>query len=159
MKTFSSAVLFLAGLAAASPVQQQTRQSAGPYQIAAFTASKTHNSGFCRFDFDVSAPGLEGAVHCNAYLDAGFSGATWLAYVYEGAGKCNNSAVSWTFFQPHAEGSGAALNVTVNGVKGLHAIPPEHISVSLNDEENPFDNDVAYAGPKEFEITQFEETA
>jgi hypothetical protein len=48
MKTFSSAVLFLAGLAAASPVQQQTRQSVGPYEIAAFSAAKTHNSGFCR---------------------------------------------------------------------------------------------------------------
>ncbi|EAQ91725.1 predicted protein [Chaetomium globosum CBS 148.51] len=157
MKTFSSAVLLLAGLAAATPVQQ-TRQSVGPYDIAGFTAAKTHNSGYCRFDFDVSAPGLEGDVHCSAYLDAGFSGATWLALVYEGAGNCNNDAVTWTFFQSSAEGSGASLNVTVNGVKGLYAIPPEDISVNLNDEENPFDNDVAYSGPKEFQITEFEET-
>ncbi|KAK3295214.1 uncharacterized protein B0H64DRAFT_322969 [Chaetomium fimeti] len=158
MKTFSSAVLFLAGLAAASPVQQQTRQSVGPYQIAEFSASKRHNSGYCDFAFDVSAPGLEGAAHCTASLDAGFSGATWLANVYEGAGKCDDSAVTWTFFQSHAEGSGASLNVTVNGVKGLRDIPPEDISVRLNDEANPFDNDVAYAGPKAFEITEFEET-
>jgi hypothetical protein len=116
------------------------------------------NRSLSSFDFDVSAPGLEGDVHCNAYLDAGFSGATWLANVYEGAGKCNNDAVSWTFFQSSAAGSGASLNVTVNGVKGLYAIPPSDITVSLNDEENPFDNDVAYSGPKEFQITKFEET-
>ncbi|KAL2150511.1 hypothetical protein VTH82DRAFT_7074 [Thermothelomyces myriococcoides] len=140
--------LFLAALAAASP---------GPYHISEFTASKIHNSGTCFYDFDVTAPGLEGAVHCRASADAGFSGATWLALVYEGLGTCNNSAVSWTFSQPTSPiGADASFNVTVNGVKGLHTIPGSDITVNLNDEPNPFDNDVYYSGPKEFDITRFE---
>jgi hypothetical protein len=77
--------------------------------------------------------------------------------VYEGAGKCDNAAVSWTFFQPTTTGSGATLNVTVDGVKGRYAIPAEDITVRLNSEPNPFDNDVAYTGSRAFEITEFVE--
>ncbi|KAK4157162.1 hypothetical protein C8A00DRAFT_29872 [Chaetomidium leptoderma] len=158
MKTVSSAALFLAGLATASPLQQQeTRQSAGPYEITNFSASKVHLSGYCNYAFDVSAPGLSSPAHCKAYLDSGFSGATWLALVYEGAGNCDNEAVTWTFFQPTTEGSGATFNVTVNEVKGTYAVPAEDITVTLNSEPNPFDNDVAYSGPKDFAITEFEE--
>lgn len=77
--------------------------------------------------------------------------------MYEGAGKCDNDAVSWTFFQPHTTASsGATFNVTVKGVKGVYAVPAKDITVSLNDEQNPFDNDVAYTGPKAFDITRFE---
>lgn len=105
----------------------------------------------------MSAPGLSTPAHCTAYLDAGFSGATWLAYVYEGAGNCDNDAVTWTFYQPTTEGSGATFNVTVDGVKGTYAVPAGDITVRLNDEPNPFDNDVAYSGPKAFQITNFAE--
>jgi hypothetical protein len=153
MKPFSS-ILLLAGLATASPV---ARQTTGPYDITNFSASKVHLSGYCNFAFDVAAPGLSAPSHCTAYLDAGFSGATWLANVYEGAGKCDNAAVSWTFFQPTTTGSGATLNVTVDGVKGRYAIPAEDITVRLNSEPNPFDNDVAYTGSRAFEITEFVE--
>jgi hypothetical protein len=48
MKTFSSAVLLLAGLATASPMRQEARQTAGPYEITNFSASKVHLSGFCK---------------------------------------------------------------------------------------------------------------
>ncbi len=76
--------------------------------------------------------------------------------MYAGAGNCANEAVTWTFYQPNTAGSGATFNVTVNGVKGTYAVPAGDITVSLNDEPNPFDNDVAYTGPKAFEITEFE---
>lgn len=46
MKSFTSAVLLLAGLATASPVQ--TRQEQGPYEVSSFSASKIHNSGTCK---------------------------------------------------------------------------------------------------------------
>ncbi len=107
-----------------------------------------------RYNFDVSAPGLSSPAHCTAYLDAGFSGATWLAYVYEGAGNCNDSAVTWAFYDP-TSGGDATFNVTVNGERGTYTVPEGDITVELNDEENPFDNDVAYTGPKGFEITEF----
>ncbi|KAL2177439.1 uncharacterized protein P884DRAFT_329754 [Thermothelomyces heterothallicus CBS 202.75] len=153
MKFCSSVALFLAALATANPV---SHHGSGPYHISEFYASKIHNSGTCIYDFDVTAPGLDGAVHCHASVDAGFSGATWLAYVYEGAGNCNNSAVAWTFFQPASPvGSDAQFNVTVNGVKGRRIIPGSDISVNLNNETNPFDNDVYYSGPREFDITEF----
>ena len=119
--------------------------------------SLTNVSRYLSYGFDVSAPGLSAPAHCSAYLDSGFSGSTWLAYVYEGAGNCDNDAVTWTFYQPTAEGSGATFNVTVDGVKGTYAVPATDITVRLNDEPNPFDNDVAYSGPKAFEITDFEE--
>jgi len=48
MQTFSSTVLFLAGLVTASPLQHATRQSAGPYDITNFSASKVHLSGYCK---------------------------------------------------------------------------------------------------------------
>lgn len=108
-----------------------------------------------RYDFDVASSNIDGGTtHCSAYLDAGFSGATWLAYVYEGAGNCTNSAVTWTFFHP-SSGGDATFNVTVKGVKGRYIVPKKDITVSLNDEANPFDNDVAYTGPKSFLITDF----
>ena len=102
----------------------------------------------------MDAPSLDAPTHCSAYLDAGFSGATWLAYIYDGAGNCTNPAVTWTFFDP-SSGGDATFNVTINGVKGRYIVPEMDITVWLNDEANPFDNDVAYTGPKNFKITDF----
>ncbi|KAL2161784.1 hypothetical protein VTH06DRAFT_7568 [Thermothelomyces fergusii] len=155
MKLFSLVPFFLAPLAAASPVR---RDGPGPYHISEFYASKIHNSGTCSYDFYVTAPSLDGAVvRCHALADTGFSGATWLALVYEGAGACNSSAVTWTFWQPTwPVGSDAQLSVTVHGVRGVRVVPGSDITVSLNDEQNPFDNDVYYSGPREFDITEFE---
>lgn len=110
-----------------------------------------------RYDFNVDAPYLDAPTHCSANLDAGFSGATWLAYVYEGAGKCDNAAVTWTFLHPSTSGGAdATFNVTVNGIKGTYIVPSKDITISLNNETNPFDNDVAYTGPKNFKITDFD---
>lgn len=118
-----------------------------------------HLANFGRFNFDVSAPALSTPAHCSAYLDAGSSSATWLAYVYEGAGNCSDSAVTWTFYQPANNGvsTAATFNVTVGGEQGTYVVPAEHITVWLNDAQNPYDNDVAYTGPKEFEITEFKQ--
>ncbi|KAL2194722.1 hypothetical protein P885DRAFT_42438 [Corynascus similis CBS 632.67] len=156
MKSFTSAALFLAALATASPVKRQDLDFV--FQITGFTASKIHNSGFCNYDFDVGVPGLlNGTAHCRAYLDSGFSGATWLANVYEGAGNCDKAGITWTFNDPIPEGKDAHLNVTINGYKGLYTIPADQIIVNANDPENPFDEDVYYGGPKDFVITEFEE--
>lgn len=48
MKTCISAVTILASLATASPLQHASRQSAGPYDITNFSASKVHLSGYCK---------------------------------------------------------------------------------------------------------------
>ncbi|KXX77650.1 hypothetical protein MMYC01_205977 [Madurella mycetomatis] len=150
MKAVSA--ILLAGLASANPLRQESRQTVGPYEISGFTASKAHLSAFCRYNFNVSAPALSAPAQCSAYVDSGSSGATWLAYVYEGAGNCDNDAVTWTFFHP-TSGGAATFNVTIDGARGTYTVPASDITVSLNDEENPFDNDVAYTGPREFEIT------
>lgn len=111
------------------------------------------------FAFDVSTHGIAEPAHCTASADAGFSGATYLALIYEGLGKCDNADVTWTFYQPSAVETAppkdATLNVTINGVRGTYIIPGSDITASLNDKENPFDNDVAYTGPKAFSITKF----
>lgn len=153
MKTISSAII-LAGLVSTSPLPRGTQSSAGPYEISGFSASKGHLSGYCSYDFYVLAPALLKPAHCSAYVDAGFSGATWLASV--SAGSCDNSTVSWTFYQPTTGGGGATFNVTVAGIKGMYKVPAEDITIRLNDEPNPFDNDVAYTGPQVFKIVNFE---
>ncbi|KAK4443524.1 hypothetical protein QBC34DRAFT_336737 [Podospora aff. communis PSN243] len=153
----SATILVLAGLVTASPPFHPgpgPHKRPGPYLISEFSAAKGHMTGYCQYDFDVRARRLDGAVHCSANLDAGFSGATWLANVWEGAGHCNNTAVTWTFF--HSSGQDATFNVTVNGVKGMYVVPAKDITVNLNNETNPFDNDVWYTGPKSFKISKFE---
>jgi len=62
--------------------------------------------------------------------------------------------VTWTFFHP-SSGGDAVFNATIKGVKGRYIVPQKDITVSLNDEANPFDNDVAYTGPKNFLISDF----
>ncbi|KAK0742084.1 hypothetical protein B0T21DRAFT_381786 [Apiosordaria backusii] len=159
---FSLTTMFLAGvgLTTANPVPapQADTTAPGPYHISGFFASKAHLSSYCRFEFNVSAPSLPDPVTCSAYLDTGFSGATWLAYVYEGAGNCNSGAVTWTFWHPRGaetDRNDAVFNVTVDGEKGTYIVPKEDIIVNLNDVNNPFDNDVFYGGPREFDIVEF----
>ncbi|KAK5656849.1 hypothetical protein OQA88_4397 [Cercophora sp. LCS_1] len=158
MKNIIPAIVFvLAGLAdlAATLSHHGRDDTRGPYNISEFSASKGHNSGYCRYGFNVSAPSLDAPTHCGAYVDAGFSGATWLAFVYDGVGNCTNTAVTWTFFHP-TNGGDATFNVTVHGLKGRYIVPQKDITVSLNDEDNPFDNDVAYTGPKDFKVSDFD---
>jgi len=95
-------------------------------------------------------------VHCSALVDGGFSGYTKLPYVYPGLGKCDDDAVTWTFLQPDT-GKDATFNVTVGGVKGEYHVPESDISCWVGDEANPFDDYVAYTGPTEFSITEFED--
>ncbi|KAK4182818.1 hypothetical protein QBC35DRAFT_478741 [Podospora australis] len=152
MKSIISATILLSSLASATPV----RREPGPYEITNFFASKTHNSAHQTFDFFVTAPSLPEPVNCHAGLDGGFGGATWLAYVWDG--KCDNPAVTWTFNNPMVEynvANPAIFNVTVDGVRGTYNMPARDITVWLNNEPNPFDNDVAYTGPANFSITQF----
>ncbi|KAK4205097.1 hypothetical protein QBC40DRAFT_271708 [Triangularia verruculosa] len=160
MKSIISLITVFAGLTTATPVPapQTDTTAAGPYHISGFFASKAHLSSYCRFEFNITGPTLSGPVSCSAYLDTGFSGATWLAYVYQGVGNCNSDAVTWTFWHPRGaetDRNDAVFNVTVDGVKGTYVVPKEDIFVNLNDEGNPFDNDVSYAGPREFDITDF----
>ena len=74
--------------------------------------------------------------------------------VSPGVGKCDTDAVSWTFFDP-TSGGNAQFNVTIAGVTGLRIIPESDISINLNNEPNPFDNDVYYSGPRNFSIDSF----
>ncbi|KAK4163729.1 hypothetical protein QBC43DRAFT_238553 [Cladorrhinum sp. PSN259] len=159
MKSFTSAILLLAGIASANPVSQaEPRQTTpGPYQITEFFASKTHNSGYCYFEFNVTAPSLSEPVSCRANNDAGFSGAHWLAYIYEGLSQCTHPAVSFEFFQERtfdAAGTPGSLNVTIDGVKGSYTIPASQI-VARENGPSPFDDDVSYQGPRNFEIVDF----
>ena len=93
---------------------------------------------------------------CSALVDGGFSGYTKLPYVYAGLCKCDSDAVTWTFLQPDT-GADATFDVTIDGVKGVYHVPASDISYWVGDEANPFDDDVAYTGPTEVSITEFEE--
>ncbi|KAH8882266.1 hypothetical protein GQ53DRAFT_734003 [Thozetella sp. PMI_491] len=152
MKTSTPLFLALSGLASAGPIKE-TRQTQ-PWQITGFFASKIHNSGTCNYSFNVTAPGLSQPAQCRASADAGFSGATWLAMIYQGIGNCDNDAVTWTFFDP-TSGGDAQFNVTIGGVTGMYTVPEADIKINLNNETNPFDNDVYYGGPKDFCIDTF----
>lgn len=112
------------------------------------------------FEFNLTSPTLPSTppVYCWASVELGFSGATWLGYVYQGLGHCDNERVDWTFNHPRGaetDRNDAVFNVTVDGVLGTYRVPKEDIYVNLNDEGNPFDNDVSYSGPREFEIVDF----
>ena len=107
------------------------------------------------FEFQVTSPTLTTPATCTAYLDSGFSGSWWLASVWPGAGKCDNAAVDWTFYQQQAfDDTPANFSVTIDGVEGRYTIPKEDISVSVNG-NSPFDDDVYYSGPRDFEIVEF----
>ncbi|KAM7182718.1 hypothetical protein V8F33_014075 [Rhypophila sp. PSN 637] len=147
-----SAALVLAGLATAAPTQTQNPEDL-EYYVTNFFASKGHNTGYCIYTFDVAGPTISQPAHCTAYVDAGFSGATWLALVWNGT--CDNDAVKWTFSDPVDPSGDALFQVSINNITGNYTVPAEDITVWLNDEPNPFDNDVAYTGPKEFYITKF----
>jgi hypothetical protein len=123
--------------------------------LCSVTLSITHKDR--SYSFTVSDQALAIVeTHCSAVVDGGFSGYTKLPFVWEGLGKCDSAAVTWTFFQADM-GSDATFNVTVGGVKGVYHMPGADISFWVNDEANPFDDDVSYTGPTEFLITDFEE--
>ncbi|KAK4207674.1 hypothetical protein QBC37DRAFT_354890 [Rhypophila decipiens] len=154
----TSAVLLFAGLTTAAPTDEG--KACPPpahlkYHITNFSAAKGHMSGYCRYEFDVAGPRMATPkpAHCTAYVDAGFSGATWLALVWNGT--CDNDAVKWTFSDPVDPSGDALFQVSINNITGNYTVPAKDITVWLNDEPNPFDNDVAYTGPKEFYITEF----
>ncbi|KAK3372683.1 hypothetical protein B0H63DRAFT_564060 [Podospora didyma] len=151
MKTFSTGALLFVNLLNVVPSLQAPVEPLA-YHISGFSASKGHNSGYCSYAFDVSTPSLASPAHCTAYVDAGFSGATWLALVWNGT--CNNDAVKWYFTDP-TQGGDALFKVSINGITGNYTVPEKDITVWLNNEPNPFDNDVAYTGPTEFDITTF----
>lgn len=127
-----------------------------------FTDLRDHS-----YHFKIAAPGPDSPVlTCSAFNDAGFSGATWLALVYDG--KCQDAAgqtvqaVKWTFSQAPANGTAAAdayFGLTYNDAAafrvyvGSYVIPGAQVSVRLNEEPNPFDNDVSYVGPQDFRFT------
>ncbi|KAK0670308.1 hypothetical protein QBC41DRAFT_272947 [Cercophora samala] len=158
----SLATAALIGLSSSTPVPDTTTATPGPYHISGFFASKPHLSSGCHFEFNLTAPSLPGPdpVYCWASVELGFSGATWLGYVYQGLGRCTSDRVAWTFNHPRGaetDRNDAVFNVTVDGVRGTYRVPKEDIYVNLNDERNPFDNDVSYAGPGEFEVGEFPE--
>ncbi|KAM7213603.1 hypothetical protein V8F06_010989 [Rhypophila decipiens] len=147
----TSAVLLFAGLATAAPTDEG--KACPPpahlkYHVTSFDAAKGHMSGYC-----TNSTSQALAAHCTAYVDAGFSGATWLALVWNGT--CDNDAVKWTFSDPVDPSGDALFQVSINNITGNYTVPAKDITVWLNDEPNPFDNDVAYTGPKEFYITEF----
>ncbi|KAK4655494.1 hypothetical protein QC762_302880 [Podospora pseudocomata] len=155
-----AAAAALVGLSNSTPVPDATAAAHGPYHISGFFASKPHLSSGCRFEFNLTSPTLPSTppVYCWASVELGFSGATWLGYVYQGLGHCDNERVDWTFNHPRGaetDRNDAVFNVTVDGVLGTYRVPKEDIYVNLNDEGNPFDNDVSYSGPREFEIVDF----
>ncbi|KAK3986588.1 hypothetical protein QBC44DRAFT_332940 [Cladorrhinum sp. PSN332] len=161
MKSFTSTILLLVGLANSTPITQlEARQiipGPNPYQIHNFFASKVHNSASCSFSFSVTSPTLTTPVNCSVGgLDSGWSGSWWLASVYPGVGKCDDSSVTWEYYQQHAfEDTPADFYVTIDGVKGKYVIPKEDISVSENG-PSPFDDDVSYSGPADFQIIDFD---
>ncbi|KAI1333535.1 hypothetical protein F5Y15DRAFT_342188 [Xylariaceae sp. FL0016] len=155
--TFSATIAAFATLGACASIP---RDAVGPWEVTGFSASKGHLSSYCSYSFSITRPSSTEAVTCSGSFDAGSSGATNLAYVY--AGACDDEAVTWTFSNA-ANGGGDVAEpayLTVSWADegsmtqvGSYTIPGDQISISLNEEPNPYDNDVAYVGPKDFEIT------
>ncbi|KAK4228097.1 hypothetical protein QBC38DRAFT_362671 [Podospora fimiseda] len=160
MKSFTSTILLLAGLTTANPItQSQPRQTTpSPYQISTFYASRTHNSYSCNYEFTLTSSTLPTPITCSARgLDSGFTGSPWLASVYPGTGNCNDTRVTWEFYQPKRfDGETPAdFYVTIDGVKGKYVIPKEDFTLTPNG-PSPFDDDFYYSGPQEFEVVDFD---
>ncbi|KAK6819354.1 hypothetical protein PG990_010675 [Apiospora arundinis] len=162
---FATGLLSLAGAAPLAP-----REGSDLYwPVTEFSAAKGHNTGYTSYSFKIAAPAPDSPVlTCTAYNDAGFSGASWLALVYDG--KCKDAsgnaveAAKWKFSQSPANGTTAAdayFSFEYNDqaafryYTGTYVIPGSQVRVDLNQEPNPFDTDVYYVGPKEFRFTNF----
>lgn len=112
-------------------------------------------------------------LECQLSRDAGSSGATSLPFVWATAAPCRDAAgnvvdnMQWTFSQAAPDpdtpsvSKDATFNVTYSEqpntvYRGTYVIPGSQIYVDLNDEANPYDNDVGYGGPQEFRFTDIQ---
>lgn len=134
-----------------------------------FRLTHTHS-----YHFKIALPKPDSPVlECRLSRDAGSSGATSLPYVWPTAAPCKDAAgnvvekMQWTFSQAApdqntpAVSKDATFNVTYSEqpntvYRGTYVIPGSQIYVYLNDEANPFDNDVGYGGPQEFRFTDIQ---
>ncbi|KAK8091356.1 hypothetical protein PG994_000861 [Apiospora phragmitis] len=174
---FSKVIALAAGLvsfAGASPIAPGTGNDLY-WPVTEFQASKPHLSTYVNYHFKIAVPKPDSPVlECRLSRDAGSSGATSLPYVWAGAAPCQDAdgnvveAMTWTFSQaaPDKEtptvSKDATFNVTYSGAlpntvyRGTYTIPGSQVYVYLNEEPNPFDNDVGYGGPSEFRFTDIQ---
>ncbi|KAK7981315.1 hypothetical protein PG996_009004 [Apiospora saccharicola] len=164
----------LVSFAGASPIAARDNAVTDLYwPVTEFQASKPHLSVYVNYHFKIALPKPDSPVlECRLSQDAGSSGATSLPYVWPTASPCKDAAANvvenmqWTFSQAApdqatpAVSKDATFNVTYTEQQtvysGTYVIPGSQIYVYLNDEANPFDNDVGYGGPQEFRFTDIQ---
>ncbi|KAK7957359.1 uncharacterized protein PG986_006581 [Apiospora aurea] len=144
------------------------------WPVTEFFASKPHLSSYVRYSFKIAVPAPDSPVlTCSLSQETGFSGSTYLPYVWPGAAPCKDAdgktveAMTWSFSQgmpdqatPDAS-KDATFNVTYSETpntvyRGSYTIPGAQVQIRLNEEPNPFDNDVTYVGPTEFRFTDIQ---
>ncbi|CAJ2509813.1 Uu.00g057130.m01.CDS01 [Anthostomella pinea] len=161
MKSTLVATAAFASLGASASIPRSETTPSAYWGVTGFSASKGHLSSYVAYSFNVTRDSTTTPVtaSCSGSYDAGSSSATWLASVTKGV--CNDGAVSWGFM--NAANNGSAANPATLGVFWLlegslhahhafHEIPGDQIRIVLNNAQNPYDNDVYYVGPKDFDI-------
>ncbi|KAH9905796.1 hypothetical protein F4778DRAFT_727515 [Xylariomycetidae sp. FL2044] len=142
------------------PPQQhgQVRSCSHPCHFFFFLISHDSAADFTSSSYAFGiALGDDKTVSCSAVGDTGFSGATYLGFIYDGA-CADDDSWSWTFSNGYNNGtaSPAYFTLTQGSLTAHHNISADEITVGLNTEPNPFDNDVYYSGPKDFFVSNLD---